>query len=87
MAAYATAERGAQPAALRLVATDIAHAASAPEAGTGFDALLNYLVELVAGRVAARLAVPTPAGDEWLDTRGAADYLGVQRDTMRPSRG
>jgi excisionase family DNA binding protein len=32
--------------------------------------------------VAGRLAGPTPVGDEWLDTRAAADYLGVHRDTV-----
>jgi excisionase family DNA binding protein len=84
MAAYATAERQAQSQAFRLVLTDVAQAPKAPvQGGTGFDVLLNELVELLAERVAARLAAPTPAGDAWLDTRGAAEYLGLHRDTVR----
>lgn len=84
MAAYATAERPAQSSPSCLVPTDIACAPGAPgEGGSGLEIVLNRLVELVAERVAARLAAPTPAGDEWLDTRGAAAYLGVHRDTVR----
>jgi excisionase family DNA binding protein len=84
MAAYATAERPAQSAGFRVVATHTAPAPTVPvQGGPGVDVLLNQLVELVADRVAARLAAPTPAVDEWLDTRAAADYLGVHRDTVR----
>jgi excisionase family DNA binding protein len=83
MAAYATAERAAQIAGLHLATTEIAPTATAAiHGGAGFDALLNHLVELVAERVAARLAAAASA-DEWLDTRAAADYLGVHRDTVR----
>lgn len=84
MAAYATAERPAQSAGFRLVPTEIAQALTAPVGGgTGFEVLLNQLVELVAERVAERLKAPGVAGDEWLDSRAAAEHLGVHRDTIR----
>jgi excisionase family DNA binding protein len=83
MAAYATADRTARTAVLPLAAADIAPATTAPVLGASFDTLLDHLVELVAERVAARLAAPVTAGDEWLDTREAAEYLGVHRDTVR----
>lgn len=84
MAAYATAERSAQSPGFRLIATEIAEASTVPVGGgASFDLLLNQLVELVAERVAGRLTAPAPSGDEWLDTRGAAEYLGVHRDTVR----
>jgi excisionase family DNA binding protein len=56
---------------------------TAEDHACAFEVLLDHLVELVAERVAARLAAPTSAGDEWLDTRDAAEYLGVHRDTVR----
>jgi excisionase family DNA binding protein len=52
-----------------------------------FDAFIDQFVERIAEKVAASLAGPsttdTPGGDEWLDSRHAADYLGVHRDTLR----
>jgi excisionase family DNA binding protein len=46
--------------------------------------LLGQLAELVAERVVARLAEPTrQAPDEWLDSRRAAEYLGIGRDSLR----
>jgi excisionase family DNA binding protein len=52
-----------------------------------FDALIDQLAE----RVAERLAAVTSRShareqgdtDEWLDSRHAAEYLGVHRDTLR----
>jgi excisionase family DNA binding protein len=82
MAAYATAERTARTA-VPVAAADIAPATTAPVLGASFDSLLDHLAECVAERVAARLAAPATAGDEWLDTREAAEYLGVHRDTVR----
>jgi len=59
----------------------------APFAGHGtdvLDGLLGQLAELVADRVAARLAAPRrQTTDEWLDTGRAADYLGISRDSIR----
>jgi len=50
----------------------------------GLDQLLMQLADLVADRVAARLVSPRPArADEWLDTRRAAEYLGLGRDSLR----
>jgi excisionase family DNA binding protein len=46
--------------------------------------LLGQLADLVAAKVAARLAAPQAcAADEWLDTRAAAEYLGIHRDSVR----
>lgn len=45
---------------------------------------MGRLADLIAERLSARLAEPMGvASDEWLDTRRAAEYLGVHRDTMR----
>lgn len=49
--------------------------------------LLDEFIEQLAERVAARLSEqassPTDNADEWLDSRHAAQYLGVHRDTLR----
>jgi excisionase family DNA binding protein len=48
------------------------------------DEVLGQLAELVAERIVQRLAVPeSAAADEWLDTRRAAEYLGIHRDRLR----
>ena len=48
------------------------------------DQLLGQLAELAADRVAARLIAPRrPRADDWLDTRRAAEYLGIGRDSLR----
>lgn len=55
-----------------------------PLASVGaLDALLNDVVARVADAVVARLTAPSNSGDEWLDTRAAAEYLGIHRDTLR----
>jgi excisionase family DNA binding protein len=54
-----------------------------PAGVPGFDVILAQLADLVAERVAARLAAPAGEADEWLDTRAASEYLGVHRDTVR----
>lgn len=78
MAAYATAERLARTAGFRAAPT-----VAQREQHPGFDVFVAHLADLVAERVAARLAAPPSAADEWLDTRDAAEYLGVHRDTVR----
>ncbi len=88
MAAYATAERASQGAQFRLLTNDPAPQPPAAEAAVGrgnavLDELLVHLADLVAERLAARLASAAPVADEWLDTRRAAEYLGVHRDTIR----
>jgi excisionase family DNA binding protein len=46
--------------------------------------LLVELADLVADRVAAKLVAPArQRADEWLDTRRAAEYLGIGRDSVR----
>ena len=67
--------------------------ASTPAPLRSFDApvhvstLLDEFICQLAERVAVRLAEQTasPAGSvgEWLDSRHAAEYLGVHRDTLR----
>ncbi len=79
MQAYASAE----------TAPVVPHRAleSSPAAGGPggvFDDLLAQLADLVADRIAARLAGPRVSQkDEWLDTRRAAEYLGIHRDSLR----
>ena len=46
--------------------------------------LLDLLADRIADVVVARLgATIEPQAAEWLDSRGAAAYLGVHRDTLR----
>jgi excisionase family DNA binding protein len=48
------------------------------------DALLARLADLVAERLAARSQEAAQQdAEEWMDTRRAAEYLGVHRDTIR----
>ena len=51
------------------------------------DVLIDQLAERVAERLAGRATAShhvEPGGeDDWLDSRHAADYLGVHRDTLR----
>lgn len=48
------------------------------------DELVAHLADLVAEKLAARLeAPPRMNADEWLDSRRAADYLGIHRDSLR----
>jgi excisionase family DNA binding protein len=85
MQAYATPETGLSPR-LRLVNSSAPMSAS-PSIGQGYDVLdllLMQLAELVADRVAAQLTARQPEhDDEWLDTRRAAEYLGISRDSVR----
>jgi excisionase family DNA binding protein len=86
MQAYATAERVAQPAGIHPNAAADPMDLAAPihlKHGASFDVLLNQLVDLVAERVVDRMATPATPADGWLDTRSAAEYLGVHPDTVR----
>jgi hypothetical protein len=82
MQAYATQETGFSPQ-VRLVAG----AAPLPHVTAGdlvVDQVVGQLAELVAERVAARLAEPQRhRADEWLDSRRAAEDLGIGRDSLR----
>ena len=79
MQAYASAEMAPVMPLRPLESSSLAGAASGV-----LDDLLVQLADLVADRVAARLAGPrTAQKDEWLDTRRAAEYLGIHRDSLR----
>lgn len=85
MQAYATPATGPQPQ-LRLVQGNAADSAPpvAFDRADLLDGLLDQLAGLVAERVAARLAEPPERQrDEWMDTRRAAEYLGIGRDSVR----
>jgi excisionase family DNA binding protein len=86
MQAYATAERVPQVPELRVLPSvpqqSPAEAAN-PLNGLVVDELLGNFADLIADRVLARIAADQEQRDGWLDTRGAADYLGVHRDTIR----
>lgn len=47
------------------------------------DEFISQLAERVATRVAERATTPASGADEWFDSRHAADYLGIHRDTLR----
>jgi hypothetical protein len=48
-----------------------------------FDELLAHLADIVAAEVIDRLARQEAAADNWLDTRGASEYLGIHRYSLR----
>jgi excisionase family DNA binding protein len=63
-------------------------AASAAGTGPRDRSLLDSVIEDLAARVAAAVlaqlaAAQSTEAHEWLDSRGAAEYLGVHRDTLR----
>ena len=59
--------------------------ANAPSPSDGvLDSLIGQIAERIASAVVAQLAAARPDDqDEWLDSRRAAEYLGVHRDTLR----
>lgn len=48
-----------------------------------FDALLDRIADRLVAAVVARLGSDPAGHDEWLDSRQAAEYLGLHRDTLR----
>jgi excisionase family DNA binding protein len=84
MQAYSMAET-VQSSQLHLVERHSAVAAAAFNDGNAvLDRLVMQLAEVVAERVTAMLTAPRhSAADEWLDTRRAAEYLGIGRDSLR----
>ena len=53
------------------------------DAASIIDALLDRLADRVADAVVARLGGKQAERDEWFDSRQAAEYLGLHRDTLR----
>lgn len=85
MQAYATAERIPELAipALRLVAPRQTGPVDGPDTAL-LDQVLVRLADLVAEKIADRIVRGSGEEDErWFDTRAAAEYLGVHRDTIR----
>jgi excisionase family DNA binding protein len=89
MAAYATRQ-------LELASTSLQRRSNRTETtssndSVGGSSLFDALIDQLAERVAERLAVATGVSqtresnreDEWFDSRHAAAYLGVHRDTLR----
>ena len=89
MTAYAAAERLGLSHELRAPNHEVPRSPRAAEASPASGAavleeLLGRLADLVVERLAARSqAQQSDPVEEWLDTRRAADYLGVHRDTIR----
>jgi excisionase family DNA binding protein len=78
MQAYATPATG-RSAHLKLVDNH-----GAPDHANVLDLVLDELATRVADQIAARLnSEETDSADPWLDSRSAADYLGVSRSTVR----
>jgi excisionase family DNA binding protein len=50
---------------------------------TLIDALIARLADEVASRLSQQVNVPADGSDEWFDSRHAAEYMGVHRDTLR----
>jgi excisionase family DNA binding protein len=81
MSAYATSlgQLRGLPSEFKRAHTD----AAAPGEPSVIDDLISQLVERVTTAVVERLTDDGQRGDEWFDSRHAADYLGVHRDTLR----
>lgn len=47
------------------------------------DRLLDHIADRLAAVITERLVVSDNRPDEWFDSRHAAEYLGVHRDTLR----
>lgn len=59
-------------------------AAGAVVAGPSLlDQLLDHIADRLAAVLTARIAMTDERPDEWFDSRHAAQYLGVHRDTLR----
>ena len=84
MEAYGTAERLSPGSGLR----SLDPVPRAPTPGSAVDpavvdVVLSRLADLVVQRLMERIADAKQSVVEWLDARGAADYLGIHRDTLR----
>jgi excisionase family DNA binding protein len=84
MQAYSLAET-VQSSQLHLVQRPWTVSAAAVGDGNAvLERLLGQLADVVAERVVTLLMAPLRASaDDWLDTRRAAEYLGIGRDSLR----
>jgi excisionase family DNA binding protein len=71
-------------------ATTPRHLQAIPSQQTGttadttlIDALIARLADEVAARLSQQVNAPADDSDEWFDSRHAAEYMGVHRDTLR----
>jgi excisionase family DNA binding protein len=88
MTAYATAERLDTIGQLIVSGSNQRSRALAGRSreveATLVEVVLARLADLIAERLAERAQQAAQhTAEEWMDTRGAADYLGVHRDTVR----
>jgi excisionase family DNA binding protein len=87
MAAYATSRLELAPRPSPIQTSELNPSNEDAVAANLVDALINQLADRVAERLAAAVNLSPllkPNGeDEWLDSRHAAEYLGVHRDTLR----
>jgi len=86
MQAYASSER--LPLGNELPILDRTSVRAAAVAGDSDRALIDQILARLADLVVDRLMARTDAqsseqSSAWLDARGAAEYLGVHRDTLR----
>ncbi len=87
MTAYATAERPGSALQLNAPSLDapLLQMANLPSSNEPnlIDVLLGRLADLVVERLTERSQTESEPVEEWMDTRRAAVYLGVHRDTIR----
>ena len=81
MSAYATGR--SQLRALPIITPEAAPATSAKVELAVLDRLIAQLADRVAALVVKQLSGSDERADEWFDSRHAAEYLGVHRDTLR----
>jgi excisionase family DNA binding protein len=88
MSGYATLRKSSLPRPALRAVPEVTTDESARLDGHADHALLDLVIEQLADRVAAAVLArlePRTAGvaPEWMDSRAAADYLGLHRDTLR----
>lgn len=89
MQAYATTERSLESDQLRTFDRSVPVPVHQPVTGGErprdlIDEVLSRLADLVVDRLIQRHAASAAEDTgEWFDARGAADYLGMHRDTLR----
>lgn len=80
MSAYATSPELIHPVPSR---NDGAINVAGPFETLVMESLLAQLADRLATAVVAQIRGGSEVGDEWFDSRHAAEYLGVHKDTLR----